>query len=194
MNPDKYKKQPDEAILPVPPLSKPAENFSFELEEGEKVNKIPKNLVKGILKNSEITEADMKSAPTRNEEFLKAAHLTFVNIMKTKKNEESKEKTIFQRRVKKHRTINDDPELMQCFEVRAKGRQLWEKARRHFLNKKPKVSLPEVLEEEAIHKGKPTSSYLKPDWTIHPNSLAKFGIYIIKALGVLYYFFFIQVM
>lgn len=87
-----------------------------------------------------------------------------------------------------------DTKILQFFEVRHRGVELWKKVRNNFQNKSQK-GLKEVMEEEALHKGFNSSQKIREfNWTIHPYSLTKFIIYFFKLLSLLYNFFYIPVM
>lgn len=97
------------------------------------------------------------------------------------------------RRLKTHNWLLGEPKVLQFFEVRHRGIELWKIARNHFQSKSKK-SPQEAFEEELRHKGTEISKARKNNWTIHPNSFLKFFIYFLKLLSLIYNFFFIQVM
>ena len=127
--------------------------------------------------------------------FLRGARQTFRSIYGSRNGTQvvvNKDKFV---RSRKHKaSVMLDPDIARLFEGRARGKDLWAKARKHFMNQRAAMSLPEAIDQEMIHKGKAVSHHASFEWFIHPESLIKFLVYLIKFLGVCFNFFYIQIM
>lgn len=162
-------------------------------------DKIPEDKVNNKRNNPEVPDTNLKKNESEETNkdvvFLRAARQTFRSIYGSQKPTQlftRKEKQL--RTLKSKKSIMLDPSIMGLFENRARGVELWGKARKHFMNQKVSLSLPEALEKEMLHKGRDTSVTSKRQWIIHPDSWIKLIIYLIKIFGVLYNFFYIQIM
>lgn len=102
------------------------------------------------------------------------------------------DETAFNKLVR-HDTFINNPEVVEFFEVRHRGVELWKKVRNYFQSKSKK-GFVEGLEERKLHRGSDKSAARLNNWTIHPDSFLKFVIYVVKLLSLLYNFFYIQVM
>lgn len=127
--------------------------------------------------------------------FLRSARQTFRSMYGSRHGTQvlvNNEKIVRSRRHKA--SVMLDPDIVRLFEGRTRGKDLWAKARKHFMNQRAAMSLPEAIDQEMIHKGKAVSAHASFEWFIHPESLIKFVVYLIKFLGVCFNFFYIQIM